>query len=111
MYVRSARETRLPRWPRLTVVGVLFPLAGFVLLGLAFADVVPVLWAVLGIQVLVVALMIPARRRMRLFEQQAREQLERAEREAGLRRTAPRSALNEGTAIVLSASFRVVPTI
>jgi hypothetical protein len=70
------------------VVGVLFPLVGFVLLGLALADVVPVLWAVLGIQVLVVALMIPARRRMRLFERRAREQLERAEREAGLRTTA-----------------------
>jgi hypothetical protein len=67
------------------LVGVLFPLVGFVLLGLALADVVPVLWALLGIQVLVLALMIPAGRRMRLFERQAREQLERAEREAGLR--------------------------
>jgi hypothetical protein len=70
------------------LVGVLFPLVGFVLLGLALADVVPVLWALLGIQVLVLALMIPAGRRMRLFERQAREQLERAEREAGLRTAA-----------------------
>jgi hypothetical protein len=70
------------------LVGVLFPLVGFVLLGLALADVVPVLWALLGIQVLVLALMIPAGRRMRLFERQAREQLERAECEAGLRTAA-----------------------
>ena len=64
------------------MIGILFPVVGFVVLGLALADVTPVVWAVLGIQVLVVALMIPARKRMRVFERQAREQLERAEREA-----------------------------
>lgn len=80
--MRSDKEIRLVQWPALGLIGILFPAAGFVLLGLALAGVVRVLWAVLAIQALVVALKIPARKRMRIFERQAREQLERAEREA-----------------------------